>query len=96
MRYLTYNLNYPTSEYGYGPDTTIDASGTATLTASMFVDNNGTHLGYLNGEYDLSTLTEYDVAELTQTQALAWAQAIAPDAYLLRDGTITTPIDEVP
>lgn len=96
MRYLTYDLIYPTPEYGYGPDTIINATGTTTLTASEFVDADGTHLGYLDGEYDLSTLTEYNVAELTQTEALAWAQTIAPAAYLLPDGTITTPVDEVP
>lgn len=91
MRYLTYCLIYPTPEYGYGPDSIIDDSDTARLAASMFVDTAGTHLGYLDGEYDLSTLTEYDVAELTQTQALAWAQAIAPHAFLLPNGMITVP-----
>ena len=56
----------------------------------------GTILGYLTGgNIDLSTLTPWQVEEVTQAEALEFAQGIDPEAYLLPDGVIAAPIDEV-
>lgn len=95
MRYLTYKLNYPTPEYGFGPEPTVRDSQTAILHGSAFVDADGTHLGYLYGDHDLSGLGAWSVAEVTQEQAVAFAQALNSEAYLLPNGVITVPLTEV-
>lgn len=95
MRYLTYKLTYPTADYGFGPEPTVRDSQTAILHASSFVAADGTHLGYLYGEHDLSGLEAWSVAEVTQQEALGFAQALNPEAFLLGNGVITVPRSEV-
>ena len=97
MRYLTWKLNWADPNHGTGPESTISQQG-ARAEASMFASpsvETGTILGYLTGgNIDLSTLTPWQVEEVTQAEALAFAQEIEPAAYLLDDGIITVPMPE--
>jgi hypothetical protein len=97
MRYLTWCLNWDDPNYGTGPEGEIAKQG-AHAEASMFASpdsSHGTILGYLTrGDVDLSALTSWQVAELTQAEALAFAQEIDSRAYLMPDGVITVPMPE--
>jgi hypothetical protein len=90
LRYLTYQLNFPTPDYGYGPEDAARAAG-STLVASAFVAADATHLGYLTGDLDPAMLADWSAVELTQNAALVFAQALNAEAHLLEDGTITAP-----
>lgn len=89
MRYLTWQLTW-LDGYGYGPEQTVAANG-ARLEASSWVSPNvedGTILGYLHGTVDLTLLAPWNAEELTVTEAVAFAQAILPEAHLSDDGVI--------
>lgn len=94
MRYLTWCLNWDDPKYGTGPEGEIAKQG-GHAEASMWASpnsNHGTILGYLtSGDVDVSTLTAWQVAEITQAEALSFAQAIDQAAYLMDDGIITLP-----
>jgi hypothetical protein len=97
MRYLTWCLNWDDTKYGTGPEGEIAKQG-GHAEASMWANpdsSHGTILGYLTqGDIDLAMLASWQAAELTQAQALAFAQEIEPAAYLLDDGIITVPMPE--
>lgn len=94
MRYCTWKLTW-IDGYGYGPEETAAANG-GRLEASSWVspDVTGTILGYLTGEVDLSALTAWEVTELTEAEALAFAQAINADAFVGETGVISVPAPE--
>ena len=96
MRYLTWRLNWDDPHQGSQPSSAI-VDGYR-LQASMFANpgvQTGTILGYLTeGDIDLSALTPWQVAEVTEAEALAFAQGVNPEAYLLPDGIITVPTPE--
>jgi len=56
---------------------------------------HGSILGYLLATFSVDQLATWEVAELTEAEALAFAQAIDPNAYVMEDGVIgtTTEID---
>lgn len=92
MRYLTWKLNWPTPEYGTGPEQTAHDNGSR-LEASSWVNpdvEHGVILGYLTGELDITLLSLWEVGELTEAQALAFAQAIDENAHVMDDGVIAT------
>jgi hypothetical protein len=92
MRYIVWHLTWPTPDYGYGPEPVATDNG-AHLEASMWVYPTveaGTILGYLTGELDLALLAAWNATELAQADALAFASAIDPNAYILDDGRIGT------
>lgn len=95
MRYLTWKLMWPgDAKYGYGPEPIVAENG-GRLDASSWVDptvENGTILGYLTGDVDLTLLADWNVAELTQDEALAFAQALNPEAFLTDSGLIGEPL----
>jgi hypothetical protein len=94
VRYLTWKLTWPgDAQYGVGPEPVVADNG-GRLEASSWVNPTveaGTILGYLNGDVDLSLLADWDVIELTEAEALAFAQAINSDAFMLDDGRIGEP-----
>jgi len=92
MRYIVWHLTWPTEEYGYGPEQTAADNG-AHLEASMWVNpdvEHGNILGYLTGDLDLTLLADWDVTELSEADALAFAQGIDPNAYVMDGGVIYT------
>jgi hypothetical protein len=92
MRYLVWHLTWPTSQYGYGPEQTAADNG-AHLKASMWVNpdvEHGNILGYLIGDLDLALLADWDVTELSEADALAFAVNLDAGAYVMADGVIGT------
>ena len=55
---------------------------------------HGTILGYLTGEVDIDILALWDATEVTEAEALAFAQNIDENAYVMDSGFIATTIPE--
>jgi hypothetical protein len=92
MRYLKWHLTWPTFDYGYGPEPVAAENG-AHLAASMWVNPDVEHgdiLGYLTGDLNIALLVDWQISELTEAEALAFAQNLDPNAYVMDDGTIGT------
>ena len=95
MNYATWKLNFTDSKYGTGPEEKIAELGFGAEGAwvSGEVENGGTILGYVTEAIDPKELAAWEFQNISQEEALAFAQAIRPDAYLLEDGIIATPIE---
>lgn len=92
MNYATWKLNFTDPAYGTGPEDKIGELGFA-AEASWVNDepeNGGIILGYLTEPQDESELTAWDFTNISESEALAFAQAIDPDAYFLPDGKIAS------
>ena len=96
MNYATWKLNFTDPNYGTGPEDKIAELGFGAEGAWVAgeVENEGTILGYVTEEQDETELTAWDFTNMTEAEALAFCQAINPEAYLLPDGRITVPIEE--
>jgi hypothetical protein len=96
MNYATWKLNFTDPNYGTGPEDKIAELGFGAEGAWVAgqVENNGTILGYLTEPQDESELIPWGFINMTEAEALAFCQAINPEAYLLPDGRITAPIEE--
>ena len=90
MRYLKWKLSNGLS--GTYPVETIASRG-GTASTSCFVSRpDGYRIGYLSNDCDLTGLSsDWDVSEVTEADALAFCQAIYPDAEVLADGRISSP-----
>jgi hypothetical protein len=96
VNYATWKLNFADPNYGTGPEDKIAELGfgaEASWTNGP-VENGGTILGYLTEPQDELELTTWEFTNITEAEALAFCQAINPEAYLLPDGRITAPIEE--
>ena len=96
MNYATWKLDFTDPNYGTGPEDKIAELGFGAEGAWVAgqVENGGTILGYTTEEQDESELTAWEFTNITEAEALAFCQAINPEAYLLPDGRITAPIEE--
>jgi hypothetical protein len=89
MKYATWKLNFNNSSYGIGPEHEIIKQGFTAAGAYLQGEAlNGTILGYFTGEPE--NLEPWGFSEITQPEALAFAVALDPTAYLLADGSIAT------
>ena len=89
MRYLKWKLSEGVS--GTYPPKTIASMGGDASTSS-YVDNDGYRIGYLWEDVDITLLdSAWNVTEVTEAQALAFAQAIWVDAEISPDGRISVP-----
>ena len=90
MRYLKWKLSEGTS--GTGPETELNSGNK--ITAGSYVDSDGYRIGYWP-DIDTSSMGEWDVTEVSEADALAFAQAIWADAEIDSDGILTNeePID---
>ena len=97
MNYATWKLNFADPNYGTGPEQRIADLGFGAEGAWVAgqIENGGTILGYVTEAVDESELTTWEVTNITQAEALAFCQAIDPEAYLLPDGRITAPIEDL-
>ena len=85
MRYLKWKLSEGTS--GTGPETELNSGNK--ITVGSYVDSDGYRIGYLK-DYDISGAdSECDVTEVSEADALAFAQALWADAEVDSDGTLT-------
>jgi hypothetical protein len=96
VNYATWKLNFTNPKYGTGPEDKIVELGFGAEGAWVagVIENGGTILGYVTEPQDESELTTWDFANTTEAEALAFCQAINPEAYLLSDGRIAAPIEE--
>jgi hypothetical protein len=95
MKYATWKLNFSNLEYGTGPEYAIAKQGVQAEGGWVNgeVENGATILGYLTDAVDESKLTSWQVENLSEAEALDFALAINPEAYLLPDGRITAPME---
>jgi hypothetical protein len=87
MIYLKWKLTDGTS--GAGPEALIVQAG-GTAAPSWAVDAAGYRIGYASDDADLRG-GPWQVTEVTPEGALAFCQALYPDAEVLPDGTISSP-----
>jgi hypothetical protein len=97
VNYATWKLNFTDPKYGTGPEDKIAELGFGADGAWVAgeIENGGTILGYVTEPQDESELTAWEFTNISQTEALDFCQAINPEAYLLPDGRITAPIEDI-
>ena len=97
MNYATWKLNFTDPEYGTGPEDRIAELGFGAEGAWVAgeIENGGTVLGYVTEAVDESELTPWQFTNISQLDALEFCLAIDPRAYLLDDGRITAPIEDI-
>jgi hypothetical protein len=97
VNYATWKLNFANSEYGTGPEDRIAELGFGAEGAWVAgqVENGGTILGYVTEAVDESELRAWEVTNITEAEALEFCLAINPEAYLLDDGRITAPYEDI-
>jgi hypothetical protein len=99
MNYATWKLNFADPNYGTGPEDRIAELGFGAEAAWVVgqPQDGGTILGYVTEPVDESELTTWEVSNITQAEALAFCQAINPDAFVAEDGRISTPyVESIP
>ena len=84
MRYLKWKLSEGTS--GTGPEAELNSVNK--ITAGGYVDSDGYRIGYWP-DIDTSSMDEWDVTEVSEADALTFAQAIWADAEIDSDGILT-------
>jgi hypothetical protein len=97
MNYATWKLNFSNPNYGTGPEDKIAelGFGAEAAWAAGQVENGGTILGYVTEPVDESQLTAWEATNITEAEAIEFCLAINPEAYLLPDGRITAPIEDI-
>jgi hypothetical protein len=95
MNYATWKLDFTNPQYGTGPEYKIAELGFGAEGGwvSGVVEDGGTILGYVTEELDPTELTEWEFTNLTEAEALAFAQAIDPTATVLEDGKIAGAVE---
>lgn len=89
MRYFHYKLSE--GVWGTNPYDAVAALGSL-LDPSGYVDGDGYRLAYVTGDCDPDGLdAEWDVSEVTESEALTFAQTIWEDAVVLANGHISQP-----
>lgn len=94
MKYALWDLVKDESNYLTGPEgKIIELDGTAEASwTNGIVENGADILGYVTGDFDAAELALWNYREITQLEALQFCQEIDPNAYLLEDGRIGSPI----
>lgn len=94
MKYATWSLNFTNPNYGTGPEALIAERGGKAEGgwADGEVELGAIILGYVQGDFEATGLETWSYTSLTTEQALAFAQAINPDAYFTEQGYIVTPM----
>jgi len=97
LNYATWKLNFINSHYGTGPEDKISELGFQAegAWAEGEVENGATILGYVTQPQDETKLTAWEFKNISQLEALEFCLAINPEAYLLPDGRITVPIEDI-
>ena len=84
MRYLKWKLSEGT--WGTGPEAELNSVNK--ITAGGYVDSDGYRIGYWP-DIDTSSMSEWDVTDVSEADALAFAQAIWADVEIDSDGILT-------
>lgn len=96
MNYGTWKLNFTDPQYGTGPEDKIAELGYGAEGAWVAgqVETGGFILGYVTEPQDESELTAWEFKNISQLEAIEFALAIDPTAYLLPDGRIASVVVE--
>jgi hypothetical protein len=96
MNYATWKLNFTDPNYGTGPEDKVAELGFSAEGGWLDgqITTGGTILGYVTEPQDESQLTDWEFTNITEAEALAFCQALNPNAYLRPDGKITAPVEE--
>ena len=90
MRYFKWKLSEGT--WGTGPERDLNVLNR--IAVGSYVDSDGYRIGYLK-DYSISGVdSDWDVTEVSEADALAFAQAIWADAEVDSDGILTHPQSE--
>ena len=90
MRYFKWKLSEGT--WGTGPERDLNVLNR--IAVGSYVDSDGYRIGYLK-DYSISSVdSDWDVTEISEADALAFAQAIWADAEVDSDGILTHPQPE--
>jgi hypothetical protein len=92
LKYATWKLNFIDPQYGTGPEDKIAQLGAQAQGAWVC---NETILGYVSDLVDPKKLKSWNFTELTQEEALDFCFSINSEAYLLPDGSIVAPIQNI-
>jgi hypothetical protein len=97
MNYATWKLDFTDPNYGTGPEHKIAELGFGAEGAwtDGQVENGATILGYITEPQDELKLTAWNFKNISQLEALEFCKGINPEAYLLENGKITTPIEDI-
>jgi hypothetical protein len=97
MNYATWKLNFTDPNHGTGPEERIAELGLGAEAgwSKGEIENGGTILGYVTEPVDETKLTTWQVTNISQAQALEFCLDINPQAYLLPDGRITVPYEDI-
>jgi hypothetical protein len=88
MRYFTWNTVWDNgSQYGTTPESSVI---TGTLEGGF--EYAGTSIvGYGTNNVSIAGLDKWSVVEITQKQALTYAQTLNPECYINNEGKIQAP-----
>ena len=90
MRYFKWKLSEGT--WGNGPERDLNVLNR--IAVGSYVDSDGYRIGYLK-DYSISGVdSDWDVTEVSEADALAFAQAIWADVEVDSDGMLTHPQPE--
>jgi hypothetical protein len=97
MNYATWKLNFANPNYGTGPEDKIAEMGfgAEACWANGPVENGGTIFGYITEPQDESQLTAWEFKNISELDAIEFCLAINAEAYLLPDGRITAPYEDI-
>lgn len=96
MKYATWQLSFDNSNYGTGPEFLINqAGGNAEGSWSNGqIENRAIILGYITGDFEVD-LSKWNYQEVSQEDALLFAQNISEDAFIDAAGKIVSPEPEI-
>jgi hypothetical protein len=96
MKYAIWNLDTSNSENITGPEALIAQLGGQAL--GGWVDGEAQEgadiLGYVTGEFPITSLTAWNYREVTSEEALEFAQAINTEAFFTPDLYISQPLSD--
>ncbi len=96
MNYATWQLNFVNPNYGTGPEERIAELGFGAEGAWVLgeAESGGIIMGYVTEPQDEAELSLWSFSNITQAQALDFCLAINPDANLLDNGRIVSPLSD--
>ncbi len=94
MIYLTWKLSEGT--WGTGPEEEVASRGGKAYPSEFCDTSTGLRLGYMPTSCDMTGLETWEVTEITEAEALTFAQNYYPEAEVLPSGELTGNILPVP
>jgi len=94
MIYLTWKLSEGT--WGTGPEEEVASRGGKAYPSEFCDTSTGLRLGYMPTSCDMTGLETWEITEITEAEALTFAQNYYPEAEVLPSGELTGNILPLP